>query len=120
MGREIDETWIDEAIERYQLIEERLAELDRATKGVEVTVRSATWVVICTGAGWWRSRTGPGRRRRTARGCPAPRRRSAGRRPATRRPTRPSAGKHRKRGDCDGAGETMTDALDRLAGPGAD
>jgi DNA-binding protein YbaB len=45
MGREIDETWIDEAIERYQRIEERLAELDRATKGVEVTVRSADGLV---------------------------------------------------------------------------
>ncbi|MGC9670303.1 YbaB/EbfC family nucleoid-associated protein [Planosporangium sp. 12N6] len=40
MGREIDETWIDEAVERYQRIEARLAELDRVVKGVEVTVRS--------------------------------------------------------------------------------
>jgi DNA-binding protein YbaB len=40
MGREIDEAWIDEAIERYQRIEARLAELERAAKDVEVTVRS--------------------------------------------------------------------------------
>jgi DNA-binding protein YbaB len=40
MGREIDEAWIDEAIERYQGIEARLAELDRAAKDVAVTVRS--------------------------------------------------------------------------------
>jgi DNA-binding protein YbaB len=45
MGREIDETWIDEAIERYQRIEERLAELDRLAKGVEVMVRSADGLV---------------------------------------------------------------------------
>jgi DNA-binding protein YbaB len=45
MGREIDDAWIDEAIERYQRIEERLAELDRATKGVEVTVRSPDGMV---------------------------------------------------------------------------
>jgi DNA-binding protein YbaB len=41
MAREIDEAWIDEAIERYQRIEERLAALDRAVRTVEVTVRSA-------------------------------------------------------------------------------
>jgi DNA-binding protein YbaB len=45
MGRDIDEAWIDEAIERYQRIEARLAELDRAVKGVEVTVRSPDGLV---------------------------------------------------------------------------
>jgi DNA-binding protein YbaB len=45
MGREIDDTWIDEAIERYQRIEDRRAELDRAAKGVEVTVRSPDGLV---------------------------------------------------------------------------
>jgi DNA-binding protein YbaB len=45
MGREIDEAWIDEAVERYQRIEERLAELDRTTKGVAVTVRSPDGLV---------------------------------------------------------------------------
>ncbi|GII25164.1 YbaB/EbfC family nucleoid-associated protein [Planosporangium mesophilum] len=45
MGREIDEAWIDEAVERYQRIEARLAELDRAARGVEVTVRSPDGLV---------------------------------------------------------------------------
>ena len=45
MGRDIDEAWIDEAIERYQRIEARLAELDRVAKGVEVTVRSPDGLV---------------------------------------------------------------------------
>jgi DNA-binding protein YbaB len=45
MGREIDEAWIDEAIERYRRIEERQAELDRAARDVEVTVRSPDGVV---------------------------------------------------------------------------
>jgi DNA-binding protein YbaB len=45
MGREIDETWIDEAVERYQRIEDRRAELDRAAKSVEVTVRSPDGLV---------------------------------------------------------------------------
>jgi DNA-binding protein YbaB len=45
MAREIDEAWIDEAIERYQHIEARLAELDRAVQGVEVTVRSPDGLV---------------------------------------------------------------------------
>jgi DNA-binding protein YbaB len=40
MAREIDETWIDEAIERYGKIEARLAAFDQAISGVEVTVRS--------------------------------------------------------------------------------
>jgi DNA-binding protein YbaB len=45
MAREIDETWIEEAIERYQRIEARQAEFDKAVKGVEVTVRSADGTV---------------------------------------------------------------------------
>jgi DNA-binding protein YbaB len=40
MAREIDEGWIDEAVERYQRIEARLAEFDRAVKEVTVTVSS--------------------------------------------------------------------------------
>jgi DNA-binding protein YbaB len=45
MAREIDEAWIDEAIERYRGIEARLAEFDRAVADVEVTVRSPDGVV---------------------------------------------------------------------------
>jgi DNA-binding protein YbaB len=45
MAREIDEAWIDEAVERYQRIEERLADLDRTVKRVEVTVRSPDGLV---------------------------------------------------------------------------
>ncbi|NJC69215.1 YbaB/EbfC family nucleoid-associated protein [Planosporangium thailandense] len=45
MGRDFDEAWIDEAIERYQRIEVRLAELDRAAKQTEVTVRSPDGLV---------------------------------------------------------------------------
>lgn len=45
MAREIDEAWIDEAVERYRGIEARLADFDRAVAGVEVTVRSPDGVV---------------------------------------------------------------------------
>jgi DNA-binding protein YbaB len=45
MGRDIDEAWIDEAIERYQRIEAQLAELHRAAKDVAVTVRSPDGLV---------------------------------------------------------------------------
>jgi hypothetical protein len=45
MAREIDEAWIDEAIDRYRGIEARQAELDRAARAVEVTVRSADGTV---------------------------------------------------------------------------
>src|SRR5690242_5939839 len=45
MGREIDEAWIDEAIERYRRIEDQLAELDRAAAAAEVTVRSPDGLV---------------------------------------------------------------------------
>jgi DNA-binding protein YbaB len=45
MGREIDEAWIEEAIERYRRIDLMRAEFDKAVKGVEVTVRSADGLV---------------------------------------------------------------------------
>ena len=45
MAREIDEAWIEEAIERYQRIEARLAEFEQAVKTVEVTVRSPDGLV---------------------------------------------------------------------------
>jgi DNA-binding protein YbaB len=45
MAREIDEAWIEEAIERYQRIESQLAEFERAAKGVEVTVSSSDGLV---------------------------------------------------------------------------
>jgi DNA-binding protein YbaB len=44
-GREIDEAWIEDAIERYQRIEARQAEFDKAVKGVSVTVRSPDGLV---------------------------------------------------------------------------
>lgn len=40
MAREIDEAWIEEAIERYRRIETLRAEFDKAVAGVEVTVHS--------------------------------------------------------------------------------
>ena len=40
MGREIDEAWIEEAVERYRRIEERAAEFERAATAVTVTVHS--------------------------------------------------------------------------------
>ena len=40
MAREIDETFIEEAIERYRRLDERMAEFDKAVRTVEVTVRS--------------------------------------------------------------------------------
>jgi DNA-binding protein YbaB len=45
MGREIDEAWIDEAVERYRRIEERTAEFERAAKAVTVTVHSPDGLV---------------------------------------------------------------------------
>ncbi len=45
MAREIDEAWIQEAIERYERIDARLAEFEQAVKGVEVTVRSPDGLV---------------------------------------------------------------------------
>jgi DNA-binding protein YbaB len=40
MAREIDETFVEEAIERYRRLDERMAEFDKAVRTVEVTVRS--------------------------------------------------------------------------------
>ena len=53
MGREIDEAWIDEAIERYRRIDELRAEFDKAVTATEVTVRSpdGTVEVVVTAAG---------------------------------------------------------------------
>ncbi len=45
MAREIDEAWIEEAVERYSRIEALLAEFEKAVKGVEVTVRSPDGLV---------------------------------------------------------------------------
>lgn len=45
MGHEIDEAWIEEAVERYRRIEALHAEFDKAVKTVEVTVRSADGLV---------------------------------------------------------------------------
>lgn len=44
-AREIDETWIEEAVERYRRIESHRAEFDKAVHGVEVTVRSPDGLV---------------------------------------------------------------------------
>lgn len=43
--REIDESWIEEAIERYQRIEQLQAEFERALTKVDVTVRSPDGLV---------------------------------------------------------------------------
>jgi DNA-binding protein YbaB len=45
MGREIDEVWIEEAVERYRRIDAMLAEFEKALKSVEVTVRSPDGLV---------------------------------------------------------------------------
>jgi DNA-binding protein YbaB len=45
MGREVDESWIEEAIERYQRIEQVQAEFERALAKVDVTVRSPDGLV---------------------------------------------------------------------------
>jgi DNA-binding protein YbaB len=50
MAREIDEAWIDEAIDRYRRIEAAQAELDKAVASTEVTVHSpdaTVEVVVC-------------------------------------------------------------------------
>ena len=53
MAREIDEAWIDEAIDRYRRIEVLRAEFDKAVAGTEVTVRSPdeSVEVVVTAAG---------------------------------------------------------------------
>lgn len=45
MARDIDEAWIEEAVERYRRIDELLAEFDKAVRGIEVTVRSPDGLV---------------------------------------------------------------------------
>lgn len=45
MAREIDEAWVEEAIERYRRIEALQAEFDKAVRGVEVSVHSPDGLV---------------------------------------------------------------------------
>jgi DNA-binding protein YbaB len=45
MARDIDESWIEEAVERYRMIEERTAEFEQAAKAVTVTVHSPDGLV---------------------------------------------------------------------------
>ena len=45
MAREIDEAWIEEAIERYRRIESLRDEFDKAVRTTEVTVRSPDGLV---------------------------------------------------------------------------
>src|SRR5215475_6248431 len=45
MGREIDESFIDEAVRRYQQIDARLAEFRRASEQMDVTVASPDGLV---------------------------------------------------------------------------
>jgi DNA-binding protein YbaB len=45
VAREIDEAFIEEAVERYQRIDLLLAEFDKAVGGVEVTVSSPDGLV---------------------------------------------------------------------------
>jgi len=45
MAREIDEHFIEEAIERYQRLDARLAEFDKAMRTAEVTVSSPDGLV---------------------------------------------------------------------------
>lgn len=45
MAREIDEAWIEEAIERYRRIESLQAEFERSMARAEVTVRSPDGLV---------------------------------------------------------------------------
>ncbi|MBE1485571.1 YbaB/EbfC family nucleoid-associated protein [Plantactinospora soyae] len=45
MAREIDQAWVEEAIERYRRIEALQAQFDEAIRRVEVTVRSPDGLV---------------------------------------------------------------------------
>lgn len=45
MAREIDEAFIDEAIDRYQRVEAQLAQFNQACAAMEVTVRSPDGLV---------------------------------------------------------------------------
>jgi DNA-binding protein YbaB len=53
MAREIDESWVEEAIERYRRIEALQADFDRAVGRIEVAVRSPDGLVevVVTAAG---------------------------------------------------------------------
>ncbi|MFC0526726.1 YbaB/EbfC family nucleoid-associated protein [Phytohabitans kaempferiae] len=53
MGREIDEGWIEEAVERYRRIEALQEEFDQAARGLKVTVHSPDGLVelVITAAG---------------------------------------------------------------------
>ena len=83
MGREIDEAFIEAAVERYQRLDARLAEFEKALAGVEVTVSSPDGLVevVVTADGTIRDVqvSGPlaGRRTRSpvrppGSGCPIP------------------------------------------------
>ena len=45
MGRSVDETWIEDAIERYQRLDRVMADFDRALAKVDVTVHSPDGLV---------------------------------------------------------------------------
>jgi DNA-binding protein YbaB len=45
VGREIDEAFIEEAVERYRRVDALLAEFEKAVRGVEVTVSSPDGLV---------------------------------------------------------------------------
>jgi DNA-binding protein YbaB len=53
MAREIDESWLEEAVNRYRRIEALQAEFDAAVRRIAVTVRSPDGLVelVVTGAG---------------------------------------------------------------------
>lgn len=53
MAREVDAAWIEQAVERYQRIEARFGEFEKATHRFEVTVRSPDGLVevLVTAAG---------------------------------------------------------------------
>ena len=53
MGREIDEAWIDEAVERYARVEHLRAEFDKAVAGHVVSVHSPdnSIEIVVTAAG---------------------------------------------------------------------
>ncbi|GAA0793798.1 YbaB/EbfC family nucleoid-associated protein [Spirilliplanes yamanashiensis] len=53
MAREIDEAWIEEAVERHRRLESLRAQLDEAAAGTRVTVRSpdGSVEVVVTAAG---------------------------------------------------------------------
>jgi len=51
MAREIDEVWIEQAIERHRRIEALQTEFDKAVRGIEVTVQSPDGLVEVIVAG---------------------------------------------------------------------